>query len=108
MRIRVLNGGQRTIELPLSEEELNFRMKRSGVEETVPICRLAEVPEKDNPLHRLEGRTVNMDEVNFFARRMESLTECERKVLSAYAGDYGVDTMQDLINLTMEQEIRYE
>ena len=29
------------------------------------------------PLHRFEGQTVNMDEVNFFAKRMESLEEQE-------------------------------
>ena len=50
-------------------------MRRIGIEETVPMCRLVEVSEKDNPLQRFEGQTVNMDEVNFFAKRMESLTE---------------------------------
>lgn len=60
--------------------------------------------EQDNPLHRFEGQTVNMDEVNFFAKRMESLTEYERKVLSAYVSDYGVGTMQDLINLTFSMK----
>lgn len=100
MRIKVLSGGRKSIELPLSDAELNFQMRRIGIEETVPMCRLVEVSEKDNPLHRFEGQTVNMDEVNFFARRMESLTEYERKVLSAYVSDYGVATMKDLINLT--------
>ena len=32
------------------------------------------------------------------------LTEYERKVLSAYAEDYGVATMQDLINLTFSMK----
>lgn len=100
MRIKVLSGERKNIELPLSDAELNFQMRRIGIEETVPMCRFVEVLEKDNPLHRFEGQTVNMDEVNFFAKRMESLTEYERKVLSAYADDYGVGTMQDLINLT--------
>ena len=99
MRIKVLSGGRKNIELSLSDAELNFQMRRIGIEETVPMCRLVEVSEKDNPLHRFEGQTVNMDEVNFFAKRMESLTEYERKVLSAYAEDYGVATMKDLINL---------
>lgn len=35
---------------------------------------------------------------------MESLTEYERKVLSTYANDYGVGTMQDLINLTFSMK----
>lgn len=100
MQIKVLSGGRKSIELPLSDAELNFQMRQIDIEETVPMCRLVEVPEKDNPLHRFEGQTVNMDEVNFFAKRMESLTEYERKVLSAYVKDYGVAVMQDLINLT--------
>lgn len=104
MRIKVLSGGRKNIELPLSDVELNFQMRRIDIGETVPMCRLVEVSEKDNPLHLLEGQTINMDEVNFFAKRMESLTEYERKVLSAYANDYGVGTMQDLINLTFSMK----
>lgn len=104
MRIKVLSGGRKNIELPLSDAELNFQMRRIGIEETVPMCRLVEVSEQENPLHKFEGQTVNMDEVNFFAKRMESLTEYERKVLSAYADDYGVSTMQDLINLTFSMK----
>ena len=104
MRIKVLSGGRKNIELPLSDAELNFQMRRIGIEETVPMCRLVEVSEKDNPLHRFEGQTVNMDEVNFFAKRMESLTEYERKVWSAYVSDYGIATMQDLINLTFSMK----
>ena len=77
MRIKVLSGGRKNIELSLSDAELNFQMRRIGIEETVPMCRLVEVSEKDNPLHRFEGQTVNMDEVNFFAKRMESLEEQE-------------------------------
>lgn len=45
-----------------------------------------------------------MDEVNFFARRMEHLTEYERKVLEAYANNCGVSTMKDLINLTFSMK----
>ena len=104
MRIKVLSGGRKSIELSLSDAELNFQMRRIGIEETVPMCRLVEVSEKDNPLQRFEGQTVNMDEVNFFAKRMESLTEYERKVLSEYAEDYGVAVMQDLINLTFSMK----
>ncbi len=104
MRIKVLSGGRKNIELPLSDAELNFQMRRIGIEETVPMCRLVEVSEQENPLHKFEGQTVNMDEVNFFTKRMESLTEYERKVLSAYADDYGVSTMRDLINLTFSMK----
>lgn len=104
MRIKVLSGGRKSIELPLSDAELNFQMKRIGIEETVPVCRLVEASEKDNPLCKFEGQTVNMDEVNFFAKRLDCLTEYERKVLYSYVTDYGVGTMQDLINLTFSMK----
>ena len=101
MRIKVLSRGRKSIELPLSDAELNFQMRRIGIDETVPMCRLVEVSEQDNPLHKFEGQTVNMDEVNFFAKRMESLTEYERRVLSAYAEDYGVATIRGLCHSIM-------
>ena len=33
MRIKVLSGGRKNIELPLSDAELNFQMRRIGIEE---------------------------------------------------------------------------
>ena len=57
MRIKVLSGGRKSIELPLSDAELNFQMKRIGIEEIVPVCRLVEASEKDNPLCKFEGQT---------------------------------------------------
>ena len=82
MKITILNGRHRSIELPLSDEELNFQMRQMGIRETIPKGKLVKVSEKDNPLQKLEGQFLNMDEVNFFARRMEHLTEYERKVLA--------------------------
>lgn len=37
MKITILNGGHRSIELPLSDEELNFQMRQMGIRETIPI-----------------------------------------------------------------------
>ena len=100
MRIKVLNHQQNYIYLPLADAKLNFEMRRKGIHETIPKCKLVEVSENDNPLGQLEGQILNMDEVNFFARRMESLTEYEQKVLSVYAENHGVNNMKDLTNLT--------
>lgn len=104
MKITILIGGHRSIALPLSDEELNFQMRQMGIRETMPKGKLVKVSEKDNPLQKLEGQFLNMDEVNFFARRMEHLTEYERKVLEAYANNCGVSTMKDLINLTFSMK----
>ena len=104
MKITILIGGHRSIELPLSDEELNFQMRQMGMRETIPKGKLVKVSEKDNPLQKLEGQFLNMDEVNFFARRMEHLTEYERKVLAVYANDCDVSTIKDLINLTFSMK----
>lgn len=104
MKITILNGGHRSIELPLSDEELNFQMRQMGIRETIPKGKLVKVSEKDNPLQKLEGQFLNMDEVNFFARRMEHLTEYDRKVLAVYANDCDVSTIKDLINLTFSMK----
>ena len=104
MKITIINGGHRSIELPLSDEELNFQMRQMGIRETIPKGKLVKVSEKDNPLQKLEGQFLNMDEVYFFARRMEHLTEYERKVLAVYVNDCDVSTIKDLINLTFSMK----
>lgn len=104
MKITILNGGHRSIELPFSDEELNFQMRQMGIRETIPKGKLVKVSEKDNPLQKLEGQFLNMDEVYFFARRMEHLTEYERKVLAVYVNDCDVSTIKDLINLTFSMK----
>lgn len=50
MKITILIGGHRSIELPLSDEELNFQMRQMGIRETIPKGKLVKVSEKDNPL----------------------------------------------------------
>lgn len=100
MRIKVLNNRQNYMELPMTDAELNFEMRRMGIKETVPMCKIVEVSEDDNLMSLLEGETMDMDEVNFLARRMESLTEYERKVLSAYTDAHCVASVKELINLT--------
>lgn len=104
MRIKVLNNRQNYFKFPMTDAELNFEMRRLGIKETVPMCKIVDVSEDDNLIGLLEGETVNMDEVNFFARRLESLTSYERKVLSVYADDHCIATMKDLINLTYSSQ----
>lgn len=104
MRIRVLNNGKHVLELPVSDAELTLWMKEVNIEDTVPICRMTEVLERDNPLQRFAGQSLNMDEVNFFAKRMESLTKYEQKVLATYVNERDVSGMQDMINLTYSMQ----
>lgn len=99
MRIKVA-GGTGVIELPMSDAELNVRLRRMGVRDVVPRCSLVRVMDTENPLSRLEGQIVNMDEVNFFAKRMEGLTSYEQSVMAAFVNEKGAESLKDLINLT--------
>lgn len=99
MRIKVA-GGTGVMELPVSDAELNVRLRGMGVRDVVPRCSLVRVMDTENPLSRLEGQIVNMDEVNFFAKRMESLTSYEQSVMAAFVNEKGAESLKDLINLT--------
>lgn len=99
MRIKVA-GGTGVMEFPMSDSELNARLRRMGVCDVVPRCSLVRVMDEGNPLSRLEGQIVNMDEVNFFAKRMESLTSYEQSVMAAFVNEKGAENLKDLINLT--------
>ncbi len=101
MQIRVAGAtGRKVINLPLSDSELNYQMHRMGVTGLVPKCRLVSAEGADNPLSSLEGKIVNMDEVNYLAKRMESLTDYEKKVMSVYVSKSDMWEMKELINLT--------
>jgi hypothetical protein len=101
MKIRITNGmNRRDVELPMSDSELTLHMKQIGVDESIPQCKLIEVRDKANPLAPFIGQIVNLDEVNFLAKRMESLTDYERNVMDAYVTERGVEEIKDLINLT--------
>ena len=101
MKIRVTNGmNRRDVELPMSDSELTLHMKQIGVDESIPKCKLIEVRDKGNPIAPFIGQIVNLDEVNFLAKRMESLTDYERNVMEAYVTERGVEEIKDLINLT--------
>ena len=61
MRIKVLSGGRKNIELPLSDAELNLQMRRIGIGETVPMCRLVEVSEQDKEAREYLYGTSEME-----------------------------------------------
>lgn len=63
MKITILNGGHRSIELPLSDEELNFQMRQMGIRETIPKGKLVKVSEKDNPF--LNSRVVGIGTIKW-------------------------------------------
>lgn len=88
MKLRISGSrGHREINLPVKDAELAHLGKLIGDGTENPCYRLEHVREEQNPLQKLIGQNVNMDEVNFFAKRMESLTAYEQGVLETYAAE---------------------
>lgn len=101
MKVRVSgNAGCRDMELPVEDAELAWLAERIGGGSGNLWCTLKKAWGERNPLRRLTGQEINMDELNFFAKRLDSFTAYERSVLEAYAYEQGTETMKDLINLT--------
>lgn len=101
MEIRVANGTRRDdITLPMGDADLADRMERIGVEDIRPKCKFVTSLSRESVIDRLAGQIVDMDEVNYLVRRMESLTDYEKEVMTAFAEEKKIDSAKDLINLT--------
>lgn len=101
MKIRAKNGEQTVdITLPATDMDIQYCMKCIGIEDIVPVCCISEVRDEPSYFGFLKGQTVNMDELNFFARRLDGMTEYEKRVVGVYSSETGMREMKQLINLT--------
>ncbi|MDE7202725.1 MAG: hypothetical protein K2O91_12685 [Lachnospiraceae bacterium] len=101
MRVRISgNGRARDVELPLPDAQLAWQMEQLWDGSGDLNCTLESAYGDRNPLRRLTGQKVNMDEINFFAKRLDSFTAYERSVLETCAYEKEMGTIKDLINLT--------
>ncbi len=101
MKIRAKNGEQTVdITLPATDMDIQYCMKCIGIEDIVPVCCISEVRDEPSYFGFLKGQTVNMDELNFFARRLDGMTEYEKRVVGVYSSETGMREIKQLINLT--------
>ena len=101
MKIRAKNGEQTVdITLPATDMDIQYCMKCIGIEDIVPVCCISEVRDEPSYFGFLKGQTVNIDELNFFARRLDGMTEYEKRVVGVYSSETGMREMKQLINLT--------
>lgn len=101
MKIRAKNGGQTVdITLPATDMDMQYCMKCIGIEDIVPVCCISEVWDEPSYFGFLKDQTVSMDELNFLARRLDGMTEYEKKVVGVYSSETGIREMKQLINLT--------
>ena len=101
MKIRAKNGEQTVdITLPATDMDIQYCMKCIGIEDIVPVCCISEVWDEPYYFGFLKGQTISMDELNFFARRLDGMTEYEKRVVGVYSSETGMREMKQLINLT--------
>lgn len=63
-------------------------------------CRISEMDSACPILKRLEGGRVNLDEMDYLAKRLDSFTDQEAAQSQAAAVRFGISGIKDLINLT--------
>lgn len=98
--LNLRNAGRDTdIEFPCTEKEMSEALEKIAIPElNAPKVYVSEVVEPLG-LSMLEGKTLNLDEVNYLAKLLDSLVQDERDKIYAVANYEGYDTPKELINV---------
>lgn len=100
--VKIGNGGDSThLRFPCRETELEGKLEEIGAcgRQNAPHFSIEEVTEPEE-LAGLKGRTINLDELNYFAKRLEGFdTNEKRQFYAAMKSEHSWD-MKGLINLT--------
>ena len=102
--------GEATIPFPIPEEEYGHCLElREALEIGNAVnrdCKVQEIQEGPPILKRLEGSRVNLDELDYLAKRLDSFTDQELAQFQSAAVSYDYSNIVDLINLTFScQEV---
>ena len=93
-----------TVPFPISEEDYDHTMELlEGIDIGDVLrqdCNIAELDSSYSILKRLENATVNVDELDYLAKRLDSFCESENDQLLAMAHKLELTDIRDLINLT--------
>ena len=96
--------GQATIPLPIPDGEYDHTialLEDMGIgSPTVQDCRVDAVDSTYSILTRLATQTVNVDELDYLAKRLDSFSEGEAGKFQAMAVKFGLSNIQDFIDLT--------
>ncbi|MBP3509292.1 antirestriction protein ArdA [Oscillibacter sp.] len=96
--------GVATIPLPIPYEEYDHVIELLGAMELGDVverdCKVEEIQDGLPILKRLEKVAVNIDELDYLAKRLDSFDYIEAAQFQAMAVKTGVFDMKDLINLT--------
>lgn len=88
------------IRFPCSEKVITDALKKIGVNDEMDTKQIVSEVVDFESLSLLEGKQVDLDEINFLAKRLDSLTKLELDKFSVVAQMEGLDEPKDFINLT--------
>ena len=93
-----------TVPFPISEEEYDHTMELlEGIDIGDVLrqdCYVVELDSRYPILKRLEGSEVNVDELDYLTKRLDSFCDDEAERFQAMAHKLGLKRIQDFINLT--------
>ena len=93
-----------TVPLPIPREEYDHTMElleNLGIGDTLrQDCRIIELNSKYSVLESLAGSEVNVDELDYLAKRLESFCASEDEQFQAMGHKLGLTDIKDFINLT--------
>ena len=96
--------GVATIPFPIPREQFDHCIELVEAMEignvSAPDCQVDEIRSAWPVLNRLEGQTVNLDELDYLAKRLDSFDIGEAAQFQAMTEKLGLTSMKDLINLT--------
>lgn len=104
MKIFIGNGRMsREINFPCADAELQNALLDIEIEDVVPYGKMKSIEEPLSGLEHFIGKPVNLDELNYYVKRWESLMVYQKKKISAcvQAGEF--TTLKDMINLTFHE-----
>lgn len=94
------NGNSVNIDFPVSDEMLNVILENSEMPTDTTLPFLVEDIHYPIELSALNARNVNLDELNFLARRLDSFTEEEIEQFFAATEHENAQSLKNMINLT--------
>ena len=94
------NGNSVNIDFPVSDEMLNVILENSEMPTDTTLPFLVEDIHYPIELSALNARNVNLDELNFLARRLDSFTEEEIEQFFATTEHENAQSLKNMINLT--------
>ena len=94
------HGNSADIDFPVSDEMLNVILENSEMPTDTTLPFLVEDIHYPIELSALNARNVNLDELNFLARRLDSFTEEEIEQFFAATEHENAQSLKNMINLT--------